>query len=367
MLLIALAACDHAKESVNNSLTAEKIIYTDYHVHIMSKPMADVFIAVNGSDKFSGNQLEEFSAEKILSLLNEGRLDRAFILSGSYILGNDLIAGPDEYNDVKKENNYLAIQYAKYPERLIGFFSVNPLKEYAIEEVDRCYDELKLPGLKLHFANSNVDLNNPEHLAKIQELFAHCAEKGIPILLHFRNDSPEFGKKDVEILINEVIAKTPGLKLQVAHLGGYGGFDKATEEIISTFIEEYEKSKSLDKSNIVFDISAVVVTENEEIKGVLYSTTEEQHKKIADYIRAWGIENVVFGSDWPYSSPASYISNIKRLLPLSEEEIEKILSNDTSIRMFGNSEIRHPDLKELLETLKEGVDYNAPFSIKFDE
>jgi len=299
--------------------------------------------------------------------LDEAGLDRAFLLSVAYIPGNDLIEGPDEYNDVKKENNYLAIQCARYPERLIGFFSVNPLKEYAIKEIDRCYYELKLPGLKLHFANSNVDLTNPEHLAKIQEIFAHCAEKGIPILLHFRNDNPEFGKKDAEILINEVISKTPGLKLQIVHLGGYGGFDKATKEVISAFIEEYERNKSLDKSNIVFDISGVVVTENEEIEGILYSTTEEQHKKIADYIRTWGIENIVFGSDWPYSSPVSYINNIKRLLPLSEAEFEKILSNDTIIRMFGSSEIRHPDLKELLETYKEGIDYNAILSIKFGE
>jgi predicted TIM-barrel fold metal-dependent hydrolase len=220
--------------------------------------------------------------------LNEGKLDRAFILSGSYVLGQDGIEGPDEYYDVKKENNYLAIQCARYPERLIGFFSVNPLKEYAIKEVDRCYDELKLPGLKLHFTNSDVDLTNPEHLKKIQELFSHSAKRGIPILLHFRSNNPAFGKKDAEILINEVIAKTPELKLQIAHLGGWGGFDTVTEEIIETFIKEYEKNKNLDKSNIVFDLSGVVVTENEKIEGIL-DTTEEQHKRIADYIRAWGI------------------------------------------------------------------------------
>jgi predicted TIM-barrel fold metal-dependent hydrolase len=54
-----------------------------------------------------------------------------------------------------------------------------------------------------------------------------------------------------------------------------------------------------------------------------------------DYIRAWGIENIVFASDWSFSSPVNYINNIKRLLPLSESEVERILSNDTSIRMFG--------------------------------
>ncbi|MGI6566177.1 MAG: hypothetical protein GX341_07100 [Firmicutes bacterium] len=81
-----------------------------------------------------------------------------------------------------------------------------------------------------------------------------------------------------------------------------------TREVISTFIEEYEKNKNLDKSSIVFDISGVLVTEKEAMEEILPSTTEGQHRKIADYIRAWGIEDVVLGSDWLYCSPATYIS-----------------------------------------------------------
>ena len=263
---------------------------------------------------------------------------------------------------MKKENNYVAIQCAKYPERLIGFSRVNRLKDYAIQEIDRCYDELKLPGLKLHFSNSGVDLTIPEHVEKTLELFSHCAEKGISIVLHFRSENPEFGKRDAEIFIHEVIAKTPGLKLDMVHLGGWGGFDQATEEVISTFIEEFEKNKDL--GSIVFDISGVLVTEKEEIPGILPRTTEEQGERIADYIRALGIENVVFGSDWIYCSPADYLSYVEELLPLSEEEMEQILSNDITERMFGSSEIRHPDLAELLNTLEEGVDYNAPLGTR---
>src|SRR5690606_35103939 len=113
--------------------------------------------------------------------------------------------------------------------------------------------------LKLHLDNSLVDLKNPEHLQKIQELFSHVARRGIPILLHFRSEVPEFGKKDAEILINEVISKSLGLKLQIAHFGGWGGFDEVTEEVILTFIQAYDKNKDLDKNNIVFDISGVCV------------------------------------------------------------------------------------------------------------
>lgn len=366
VLLTSQVFCVSAAEPAGSPTANQDKVYTDYHMHMMSKQFSEIFKVLNGNDKSNGYPIEEYSAEKILTLLNNARLDRAFVLSGSYILGMSGIEGPDEYNDVKKENNYVAIQSAKYPEGLVGFFSVNPLKDYAIKEIDRCYDELKLPGLKLHFTNSNVDLTNPEHLDKIQKLFAHAAEKGIPILVHFKSRSPQFGKRDAEILIKEVIAKTPNLKLQIAHLGGWGGFDKGTEEVISTFVEEYKNNKSLDKNNVVFDFSGIVVTEKEEMKGMLDITSKEQNERIAALMREWGLENIVFGSDWPYSSSANYVNNIKRLLPLSEAEIEKILSNDTSERLFGSREIRHPDLKELLKTLREGVDYNAPLSIKFN-
>jgi len=319
VLFAAWAACGFAsaEEPVNNA------VRIDYHMHAMSKPMADVLIAANGSEMLGGNRLEEFSAEQVIALLDEAGLDKAFVVSTAYVLGMDPIAGPDEYNDAMKENNYVAVQCAKYPERLIGFFGVNPLKDYAIKEIDRCYDVLKLPGLKLHFSNSNVDLTIPEHLARVQELFAYCAKRGIPILLHFRSENPAFGKTDAEIFINEVIAKTPGLKLLIAHLGSWGGFDSANEEVISTFIELYDRNQNLDKTSIVFDISGVIVTEKEAIEEIFPTTTDEQYQKIAGYIMAWGVDNIVFGSDWCYCSPADYIDYIKRL-PLSEAEIEQI-------------------------------------------
>ncbi|MCE5255289.1 MAG: amidohydrolase [Spirochaetaceae bacterium] len=346
-----------------------KKIATDCHVHVMSGQFASIFKVLIGGDSYNGNTIEEFSADKVVALLDEAKLNRAFVLSGSYILGMQGIEGPDEYNDVKKENNYLAVQCAKNPERLIGFFSINPLKDYAIEEVDRCYDVLKLPGLKLHFTNSNVDLTNPEHLEKIQKLFAHAAKKGIPILLHFRSRSPEFGKRDADILINDVIAKTPGLRLQIAHLGGWGGFDKGTEEMFTAFIEAYRNNPNLDKSNIVFDLSGALVTENEAMKGELDATSPEQNERMVALMREWGLENIVFGSDRPFSTPANYIKNIRKFLPLSDSELDAILNNDTSERLFGckAAEIRHPDLQELLKTLTEGEDYDAPLSIKLGQ
>lgn len=358
-----------ADDTVPGVVVGAETISTDCHIHMMSAQFAALFKMLIGGGTYNGNEIEEFSAEKVIGLLDEAHIDRAFVLSGSYILGMKGIEGPDEYNDVKKENNYVAVQCAKNPQRLVGFFSINPLKDYAIEEVDRCYDQLKLAGLKLHFTNSDVDLTKPEQLEKVQKLFAHAAAKGIPILLHFRSRSPDFGKRDAEILINEVIAKTPGLKLQIAHLGGWGGFDKGTEEVFATFVQAYRENPNLDKKNIVFDMSGALVTESEAVKGELDATSPEQNARMVDLMRQWGLENIVFGSDRPFLTPLRYIENIRTFLPLSESELSAILNNDTSERLFGckASEIRHPDLQELSALLKDGVDYNAPLSIKLGQ
>ena len=66
-----------------------------------------------------------------------------------------------------------------------------------------------------------------------------------PLLLPPKRDPTD--SSDAEILIHGVIAKTSGLKLDCV----WGGFDQATEEVFSTFLEEYSKNKDSDKSNIV--------------------------------------------------------------------------------------------------------------------
>ena len=48
----------------------------------------------------------------------------------------------------------------------MAFCSVNPLRPYALEEIARCARDPRLRnGLKLHFGNSDVDVDNPEQLA----------------------------------------------------------------------------------------------------------------------------------------------------------------------------------------------------------
>ena len=53
-----------------------------------------------------------------------------------------------------------------------AFCSFNPLRPYAIGELTGCHDNPQLrSGLKLHFGNSDVDLDNPEHVAQVRKVF----------------------------------------------------------------------------------------------------------------------------------------------------------------------------------------------------
>ena len=44
----------------------------------------------------------------------------------------------DEYAKVQAENDWVVQQMARYPERLVPFCGVNPLKDYALQELERC-------------------------------------------------------------------------------------------------------------------------------------------------------------------------------------------------------------------------------------
>src|SRR4029453_6177877 len=78
----------------------------------------------------------------------------------------------NEYDQVKAENDWTSAQVARFPDRLRGFCGVNPLKDYALEEIARCAKDPRLrTGLKMHFGNSDVDLGNAKHVERVAEIF----------------------------------------------------------------------------------------------------------------------------------------------------------------------------------------------------
>ena len=72
---------------------------------------------------------------------------------------------------MRAENDWTSQQVSRFSDRLRGFCAVNPLKEYALDELARCAKDPQLHfGLKLHFGNSDVDLDNPIHVEQLRRV-----------------------------------------------------------------------------------------------------------------------------------------------------------------------------------------------------
>jgi predicted TIM-barrel fold metal-dependent hydrolase len=77
-------------------------------------------------------------ADYLVAQLDAAGISRAVVLSVAYSFSNPNKAPvPNEYSHVMDENNWTSAQVAKYPHRLLGFCSVNPLRPYALQEITR--------------------------------------------------------------------------------------------------------------------------------------------------------------------------------------------------------------------------------------
>jgi predicted TIM-barrel fold metal-dependent hydrolase len=299
----------------------------DCHMHLSSQEISDQMLAKIPPQMIPGDlELKKRSAQDMIAVLDQVGIKKAFALSAAYVWGMDIIqAGPSEYDKVRFENDYSAGEAAKFPNRLTPFFSFNPLKDYAIEEMERCIDQLNMRGLKLHLTNSNVNLREPEHLERVRDVLTHAAQRNIPALFHFRSRVRDFGPRDAQIFVDQILMKIPKLKVQIAHLGSWGGYDDLTAEVFDTFIQAYEEERGLQKINFYIDISVVLL--EKEVSG-MQPATPEQSSNLAHQLRRWGIDHVLWGSDWPATESGESLQLILEKLPLSNEEFQTIFSKD---------------------------------------
>ena len=144
----------------------------DHHQHVFSPTYA----------KLQSADFPVVTAKDVIALLDKAGIQRATILSTGFRYGRPGAESADEYNAVKAENDWTAAQAAQYPRRLIAFCGFNPLKDYALEELVRCSKDPNLRrGIKMHFGNSDVQMEVPEHFEKLKKIFqigrASCRER----------------------------------------------------------------------------------------------------------------------------------------------------------------------------------------------
>jgi uncharacterized protein len=289
----------------------------DYHQHLFSPSAAAL---VTGKPNSPG-----ISARDLVALLDSAGIQRALVLSVAYTWGKASRAPVEnEYEHVKAENDWTAQQVAQYPNRLRAFCSLNPLKPYALEELARCSKDPHLHyGLKLHFGNSDVDLDNPKDVAQVKKVFEAANGYHMPIVVHLHTSldkQRKYGADEARVFLNELLAAAPDVPVQIGHLAGAGGYDDATDSALSVFTDAIAKHDARIK-NVWFDATVVVRPD----------MSPDDLKRIAARIRQIGVERVLYGSDAP-ASPLSYPKAgwaAFQRLPLTGAELRVIASNIT--------------------------------------
>ena len=263
---------------------------------------------------FPGHQVREpISAEQLVANLDEAGIRRAAVLSTAYWFGSPLMKTEgDELANVRAENDWTIQQAARFPDRLVPLCSFNPLKDYALAEIERCAKIPQVKGFKLHIGNSRVVMKDPEHVEKLRRVFAAINERRLAIVAHLWTQ-PSYGREEAEIFLSQVLPAAPDVTVQIAHFAGGGpGY---TDEALEVFAEAIA-AKDPRTKNLYFDVATVADGQ-----------TPETLRKFAERIRQVGPQRVLFCTDMgPPPARLSWLT-FRTTVPLTEEEIRTIAGN----------------------------------------
>ncbi len=287
----------------------------DNHVHQMSPALIEYFKDVG--IPFSKPDSAYSDIHEISKRLGTNRMK---IVSMAYLWGHpEFGAVEDEYEKVKAENDYILENNKLSDLKIFSFCGVNPLKDYALKEIERCRDNNAF-GIKLHFNANQIYLTEPEHVKKLKPIFEYAAKNRMPMLVHFDNGHAKTGSRDVRILFDEILSEIKPVELQIAHFGTSGGFSRKTKNIIDAFLDEFERAgKKNSKHRITFDISAVALDKDSEGVSKL---NDEEFAELAVYIRKLGLERVAFATDYPLYSANEYLQILEKRVGLTPVEIK---------------------------------------------
>ncbi|HEU4699656.1 MAG TPA: amidohydrolase family protein [Gemmatimonadales bacterium] len=297
----------------------------DHHQHLFS-PATVALVAppAPATDTAApGPRVEPITARDLVALLDSAGIRRALVLSMAYTWGKPGRQVADEYAKVRAENDWTSAQVAQYPGRLRAFCSVNPLRDYALEELARCARDPRLRlGLKLHFGNSAVDVHDPAHLAQLRRVFRAANGYRMPIVVHLRASYSKglpYGRAEAQIFLDSLLPAAPDVPVQIAHLAGSAGYDDpTTDAALSAFVDAIARHDPRTR-RLWFDVATNVAPD----------ITPERARLVATRLRQLGLKRILWGSDAatggnlaPRESWAAF-----HRLPLTAAEFRTIATN----------------------------------------
>lgn len=291
----------------------------DHHQHLFSPALAAAI-----SPPAPAPPTQPVTAADLIALLDAAGIKRAVVLSSGYIFEQPSRKIENAAAKLRADHDWTSQQVAQFPDRLIGFCGINPLRDYALDELARCAKDRNLRnGLKLHFGNSVVDYHNPQHVEQLKRVFRAANGYRMPIVVHMRSSltaKMPYGRDEALIFLNELVPAAPDVVIQVAHLAAAGApSDPGADQAIEVFIEAIARGDAR-ATRLYFDAPSVIPTA---------TLTPDAAAAVASRIRRLGVQRVLFGSDAPTGgdlTPRTAWESLRRL-PLTEAELQTIAAN----------------------------------------
>ena len=228
----------------------------DHHQHLFSPALAALI-----SPAPPAAPTAAITAKDLIAQLDAAGIKRAAVLSTAYIWEQPSRNVENVSDKLRADNDWTSQQVAQYPDRLIGFCGLNPLKDYALEELARCakYPNLRR-GVKMHLGNSEVDYTNAQHIEQLRRVFRAANGYGMAIVVHMRASFSRklpYGRDAALVFLTELVPAAPDVTIQVAHLAGGGGpGDTLAQQALETFADAMTKGDSLGK-HLYFDLTGI--------------------------------------------------------------------------------------------------------------
>jgi predicted TIM-barrel fold metal-dependent hydrolase len=174
---------------------------------------------------FSASELRDAGQAPAVTMARFGRSAEPHVASSTvaemHAAGIDagvLIPMPTPSLDVSRNNAEIAAWVADFPESLVGFGSVNVADPVAaVDELQRCVEELGLVGLKFHPPAQGFF---PSDRA-LDPVWDACVQHNLPIMIHtgttwWGYSKMKFGRPE---FIDEVACDFPELTIIMTHWG----------------------------------------------------------------------------------------------------------------------------------------------------
>ena len=275
----------------------------DFHTHIFSPYIkknrskyidSDPCFAILYSDKNANLA----TVDELIDNMDKDGVDISVVLNIGWITHELCV----------ETNDYILESIARYPQRLVGFCTVQPMSlESALDEIERCakggirgVGEMR-PDMQL------LDLRDEE----VMEPFIELIRKHKLILLSHASEPvghgyPGKGAVTPELLYS-LITSYPDLTIVCAHWGGGLPFYALMPEVKQAM------------SNVYFDTAASPFLYNSQV----YSQV----------IQLVGADKILFGSDYPLLAPRRLLGEIGSLnLP---EETESLILSGNAQKLLG--------------------------------